>query len=157
MSDVRISISGSHTEFPEAQLPRCALPICWAWSWPGLSLRWRGEISYGWMLMSSLDLTMRWSSHNTGGEDILPVLLMDNHIVKEMTMFWAWVLPGGLEPVLHMEDGVSNDQLVLCTEGEESEPVMVHFPHTMLANDFTAYQVVRTQECAMSSVFHWCW
>ncbi len=60
-----------------------------------------------------------------------------------MPMFWAWVLPGGLKPVLHLEDGVSNDQLVLCTEGKESKPIMVHFPHNMLADDFTPYQVLR--------------
>ena len=53
------------------------------------------------------------------------------------------MLPGGLKPVLHLEDGVGNDQLVLCTEGEESEPVVVHLPHSMLANDFTSYQVLR--------------
>ncbi|TDH06482.1 hypothetical protein EPR50_G00113840 [Perca flavescens] len=29
-------------------------------------------------------------------------------------------------------------------EGEESEPVGVHFPHTMLANDFTPHQVLHT-------------
>ena len=52
--------------------------------------------------------------------------------------------PGGLEPVLHLEDGISNDQLVLCTEGEESEPIGVNFPHTMLDNNFTSYQMIRT-------------
>ncbi len=54
------------------------------------------------------------------------------------------MLPGGLEPVLHLEDVVSNDQLVLCTERGESEPIMVNFPHIMLADDFTLYQVLRT-------------
>ena len=68
------------------------------------------------------------SAHGTGGEDIFSVLLTDNHIVKEMPMFWAGVLPGGLNLVLHLKDGVGNDQLVLCTEGEESEPLWFIFP-----------------------------
>ena len=63
-------------------------------------------------------------------------------------MFLTGVLPGGLKTVLHLEDGVGNDQLVLCTEGEESEPVVVHFPYSMLANDFTPYQVF----CAHSGI-----
>ena len=41
--------------------------------------------------------------------------------------FCAGVLPGGIKPVLHLDDGVGNDQLVLCTEGEEAEPVVVDF------------------------------
>ena len=53
------------------------------------------------------------------------------------------MLPSGIQPVLHLEDGVDNDQLVLCTEGEESDPVVVQLPHSMLANDFTPYQVLR--------------
>ena len=78
------------------------------------------------MLISSLDLIMRWSVQ---------------HSAPHMT----WVVRTScLKPVLHLEDGVCNDQLVLCTEGEESESVVVHFRHSMLANNFTPNQVLRT-------------
>lgn len=58
-------------------------------------------------------------------------------------MLRAGVLPGGLKHVLHLEDGVRDDQLMFCTEGEEPKPVDVYFPHSVLANHFTPYQVLR--------------
>ena len=58
------------------------------------------------------------------------------------------MLPGCFEPVLHLEGGVRDDQVVFCTEGEEPEPVAVHFPHSMLANDMLPYQMF----CAHSSI-----
>ena len=76
------------------------------------------------------------------------------------------MLPGGLKPDLHLEDGAGNDQLVLCTEGEESEPVVVQLPHSMLANDFTPYQVLHAHssieisheyEPVRSRVFSFIW
>lgn len=44
-------------------------------------------------------------------------------------MFRSEVLPGGFEPVLHLERGVVNDQAKVCTEGKEPEAIS----HFMLA------------------------
>ena len=35
-----------------------------------------------------------------------------------------------------MEEGVGDEQLVICTEAQEPEPVSFHLPSPVLANDF---------------------
>lgn len=43
-------------------------------------------------------------AHDSGGEDILSVLLTDNDVIQEVPVFGTGVLPGGFVSGLHLED-----------------------------------------------------
>lgn len=63
-------------------------------------------------------------------------------------MLQAEVLPCCLHPVFHLEDGVGDDQVMLCTEGEEPYPIVFDFPHSMWSNHLFPHQMI----CAYSSI-----
>ena len=60
-----------------------------------------------WVKANCLDLTMRWSVQHTVAPSMSRV--ERTSFLSFCPMFWAAVLPGGLQPVLHMEHGVGND------------------------------------------------
>ena len=67
------------------------------------------------------------------------------------------MLPGGLKPVLHLADGVGNDQLVLCTEGEESDPIVVPFHMSLsVARVFCKMSSVEILFDVMNGTKSWC-
>lgn len=53
-----------------------------------------------------------------------------------------------LHLVFHLEDGIGADQVLLCTEGEELESIVVDFPHSMWPNHLFPHQMI----CAYSSI-----
>lgn len=48
-------------------------------------------------------------------------------------MFSMGVLPGGLEFVFKLEQGVCDDQLVLRAESEKAETILVELANTVLS------------------------
>ena len=67
------------------------------------------------------------STHGSGNSHLLPVSLADNDAIKEVPVFRAGVLPGGLKFVLQLEQGVGDDQLILRAESEEAKTIFIEF------------------------------
>ena len=53
------------------------------------------------------------------------VMLSSQAVVQVMPVFGAWVSPCCLEHILLLEQGVGDDQLMLRTELQKQEPVVI--------------------------------
>ena len=52
-------------------------------------------------------------------------MLPSQDVVQEVPVFGAWVPPCCLEPILLLEKGVNDDELVLRTELQEQAPAVI--------------------------------
>ena len=52
-------------------------------------------------------------------------MLPSQDVVQEVPVFGAWVSPCCLEPILLLEQGVGDDELMLRTELREQSPVVI--------------------------------
>ena len=52
-------------------------------------------------------------------------MLPSQDVVQEVPAFGAWVSPCCLEPILLLEQGVGEDELMLRTEPQKQAPVVI--------------------------------
>ena len=65
------------------------------------------------------------TGHRSGVQYVSRVMLPSQDIVQEVPVFGAWVSPCCIEPILLLEQGVGNDELMLQTELQKQWPVVI--------------------------------
>ena len=69
------------------------------------------------------------TGHRSGVQYVSRAMLPSQDVMQEVPVFGAWVSPCCLEPILLLEQGVGDDELMLRTELQRQVPTV-----TVVAN-----------------------
>ena len=65
------------------------------------------------------------TGHRSGVKYVSRAMLPSQDIVQQVPVFVTWVSPCCIEPILLLEQGVGDDQLMLQTELQKQSPVVI--------------------------------
>ena len=74
-------------------------------------------------------------------------MLPSQDVVQEVPAFGAWVSPCCLEPILLLEQGIGDDELMLRTELQKQAPIVIAVANFMSTYDFFPQFEVSSHSC----------